>query len=791
MTNRSRWMRARCLATCAAVALVMGVVQPAEAQDWTLVGWNNLGMHCMDADFSLWAILPPYNTIHAQLIDPQGRLVRDPSAVGITVTYEGAADPDGSINTTSVGKTNFWQHMQGMFGVTIPANHGLAGSDMPGVGNPPQVMRYDAALGWFIAEGIPITPYDDGGTKNYYPLMRLVARDAGGAELARTDIVLPVSDELSCKGCHGSNTMAETQPPSGWAFDPDPEIDYRRNVLQLHDDRHLGQPLYDDALAAGGFDPLGLMASATHGKATLCATCHASEALPGTGVAGIKPLTQSVHGTHALLDDIDQGRSACYRCHPGSVTRCLRGAMGAAVAADGSLSMQCQSCHGTMRDVASPARVGWLEEPACQSCHTGTAVRNNGAIRFTSVFDASGAERQAVDATFATNPDTPGPGLSLYRFSTGHGGLKCEACHGSTHAEYPAAHRNDNLQSIAIQGHAGMLSECSSCHPASLRTTSGGPHGMHSIGNDWVAHHGDAAEGNASACRACHGSDARGTELSRVQADRVLQTDFGSKVVWRGFQVGCFMCHNGPTSESANPNRAPVVANLTLTTAPGVARAVTLVGNDADGNPLSFRIVSQPTHGTVGLSGATATYHPDTGYTGADAFTYAAWDGSTNSNLGAGSVGVDGTAPSVTPTATVPAPTRTPTRQTATPASPTRTATVARTATTAPSSTATRALTATPSATATRARTSTPTATATRVRTSTPSASPSRTPTASRPPTRTATVRATRTPTLAIVRPAATATSTIRPTRTPTVRVTRTPTVRPTRTPTIAEGDDD
>jgi len=85
------------------------------------------------------------------------------------------------------------------------------------------------------------------------------------------------------------------------------------------------------------------------------------------------------------LDDTGN-RSACYTCHPGSATKCLRGAMGAAVAADGSMAMQCQSCHGGMRDVGATTRTGWLDEPRCDSCHTGTAVRNNGQIRYTSVF---------------------------------------------------------------------------------------------------------------------------------------------------------------------------------------------------------------------------------------------------------------------------------------------------------------------------------------------------------------------------------------------------------------------
>ncbi len=727
------------------VGALFGFAAPAAAQEWTLVGWNNLGMHCMDADFSLFAILPPFNTFHVQLIDPQGRLVRDPAAAGITVTYEGVADPDGSRNTTSVGKTNFWRYAPGLFGVSLPENAGLAGFPMPGPGNIALPMRYDAASGWFIAEGVPITPYDDAGRKNYYPLMRLVARDRNGVVLTHTDIVLPVSDELSCKGCHGSGSDAAARPASGWAFDPEAERDFRINVLQLHDDRHLGETRYQNALAVGGYSPLGLLASAAHdGKATLCATCHASEALPGSGQPGIAPLTQSVHGAHVLLDDVDQGRTACYKCHPGSVTRCLRGAMGAAVAADGSLAMQCQSCHGTMRDVAATTRTGWLDEPTCQSCHTGTALRNNGAIRFTSVFAPAGGERQAVDATFATNPNTPAPGLSLYRFSTGHGGLQCAACHGSTHAEYPAAHRNDNLQNIALQGHAGMLSECASCHPAGLDSVSGGPHGMHSIGNRWVDQHGSAAEdGGAAACRACHGADYRGTELSRVQADRILQTDFGSKVVWRGFQVSCFMCHNGPNSEDASPNRPPVVSDLAVATATGVALPVALGASDADGNPLSLRIVAQAEHGTVGLTGTTATFHPDPGYSGADRFTYAAWDGATNSNLGTVSITVGGAPPlpSATPSWT-PLPSQRP--------SATATATPPRssTSTRSPTVAATPVRSATAARTPTLARTATPTrrATVTRTATATRRATATRTPSAS--PTRTRTLRQTRTPTV-------------------------------------------
>ena len=195
-------------------------------------------------------------------------------------------------------------------------------------------------------------------------------------------------------------------------------------------------------------------------KPILCAACHASEALGAGSYSNILPLTASVHSFHAgvtapgttnRLDDVNF-RSACYLCHPGSTTKCLRGAMGGAIAVDGSMEMQCQSCHGNMSTVGSTNRVGWFMEPKCQSCHSGTATSNNGQIRYTTCFtNSTYGERIAVNQTFATISNTPAGGLSLYRFSAGHGGLQCEACHGSTHAEFPSTHFSDNLRNLRFR----------------------------------------------------------------------------------------------------------------------------------------------------------------------------------------------------------------------------------------------------------------------------------------------------------------------------------------------------
>ena len=373
---------------------------------------------------------------------------------------------------------------------------------------------------------------------------------------------------------------------------------------------------------------------------------------PGHGIDGIKPLTEAVHGLHAgvvnesltTLDDVGN-RTSCYVCHPGFDTQCLRGAMGKAIGADGQFSMDCQSCHGEHSAVGDPDRVGWLEQPECSNCHTGTATNNNGQIRYTSAFDdATGELRNAVSDVFATTPDVPAQGFSLYRFSSSHGGLQCSACHGPPHAIYPTNFANDNVQNELIQGHGGTLTDCTACHAELEDDEVDGPHGMHPVSSKWVRdNHKNEAEHNLAQCMECHGADSRGTVLSYAQGERTYDTQFGQKHFWEGFRVSCYACHDGPDDDDPIDNAPPVVPDRSLSTPNDVPLAVTLNGTDADGDNLSFRIVSQPARGTVGLVGDSATYFPEAGYLGSASFTYAAWDGKTNSNLG--SVTVTSTAP--------------------------------------------------------------------------------------------------------------------------------------------------
>jgi hypothetical protein len=614
---------------------------------WTITGWNNLGMHCMDDDYSVFSILPPFNTINVQLMDAQGHLVTNPT--GLTLTYEAVADPLGSINSTSAGKTNFWAYAPALFGANLLPDQGLAGKNMPGPANVPQPMDWDANFRWFNATGIPITPLDDRQSTNTYPLMKLSAKNAAGATLATVNVVLPVSSEVDCRGCHAPGSNPKAMPAAGWIETGDGKRDHRLNILLLHDEKNLGSPLYAQALLDKQLLSEGLYQTVIQrGTPILCASCHASEALGTGGYPGVKPLTSSVHGFHAdVLDpktqltlDSSANRTSCYQCHPGSTTKCLRGAMGSAVAPDGSMAMQCQSCHGSMSVVGAVTRTGWLDEPNCQSCHTGTATSNNGQIVYNSVFDRPGHERLPVNLTFATNPNTPAVGKSLFRFSQGHGGLQCEACHGSTHAEFPTSTDNDNLASKQLQGHIGKLAECTTCHATMPNTVTGGPHGLHPLGQSWTSTHQDLVEhGGALNCQTCHGADFRGTRLSRAQGDRVLALEeSGSKRFWRGQTIGCYDCHNGPNGEEGPGRRPPVVRNGTLLALRDQPKSLPLAGTGA----LSWRIVSQPVHGTVGLVGTVATYFPEPGFVGSDSFTFAASNGFVESNLGATKIRVSG-----------------------------------------------------------------------------------------------------------------------------------------------------
>ena len=500
---------------------------------FALFAWGELGMHCMDEDYATFSLLPPYNTLKAQLLvkGESPRIVNE----GVTITYEALAKNDGSINTSSSGKSNFWQYTDKLFpGVTLSNDAGLAGKNTQST--TPQAMDYNGTYNLYVAEGIPTTPVNDAGGNDEYPLVKVVAKNKNGQTLAETVTTLAVSSEMSCAKCHTDNASV------------------RMDVLIKHDNLHHNAVTDNlSALQAKGYDynTSGLATTAQAGTPILCVACHTSNILPGSGISGIKPLTEAIHHAHAsrklpgestTLND-SRNRNSCYACHPGESTKCLRGAMGHAVDENGTSLIQCQSCHGTMEAVASSSRQGWIDEPSCQACH-------QEGNRFTAaVTDMNtGTLRSAIDLRFGTEKETDSNNTKLYKHSLGHGGVACSACHGSQHAIYPSTVADENRQSIDHQGYEGTIRECGVCHADKVSSTtfSSGPHGLHPHNQHWVDTHGTVILRHTTEnCKACHGNNQNGTALSKASASRTFKLGVTNRYVHidAGEVVGCTTCH--------------------------------------------------------------------------------------------------------------------------------------------------------------------------------------------------------------------------------------------------------
>ena len=78
-------------------------------------------------------------------------------------------------------------------------------------------------------------------------------------------------------------------------------------------------------------------------------------------------------------------------------------------------------------------------------------------------------------------------------------------------------------------------------------------------------------------------------------------------------------------------NNPPVAGNATVTTAEDKAKSITLNGSDVDGDPLTYAVVTQPTHGSLSGTAPNLTYRPGTNFFGSDSFTFRVSDGMTNS----------------------------------------------------------------------------------------------------------------------------------------------------------------
>lgn len=347
--------------------------QRAKEPAYVMIGFNDLGMHCMNQDFSEICILPPFNNLHAQII----RRGAEPSIMrsGFTVTYSIAN------NTNSTTKTNFWDYDQALFGVNLAPNVGLTGNGLSGT------MTVDTVTRQYVTTGIPVTPVLDDGTPNAYP--QAVIRATGRDKLI-TSTVIPVSWEISCNLCH--------IPEQGESVATD--------ILRDHDRLH-GTTLVNE-------------------KPVLCARCHADPALGTAGSPGVSKMSTAMHGAHATRMGQANLTNPCYACHPGIQTDCQRDV-------HKTRGIECTTCHGGMAAVGDPNRMPWVDEPKCGSCH----VRNGWDFEEPGKnFKESRGHGGVQCATCHGSPHVIAPStneadnLQMKRIQGRAGTLnKCEVCH--------------------------------------------------------------------------------------------------------------------------------------------------------------------------------------------------------------------------------------------------------------------------------------------------------------------------------------------------------------------------
>ncbi len=75
------------------------------------------------------------------------------------------------------------------------------------------------------------------------------------------------------------------------------------------------------------------------------------------------------------------------------------------------------------------------------------------------------------------------------------------------------------------------------------------------------------------------------------------------------------------------PNQAPTANPQSLSTDEDTPLDIILTGSDPDCNPLTYSVVSSPSHGTLGGIAPNLTYTPTANYNGADSLTFVANDG--------------------------------------------------------------------------------------------------------------------------------------------------------------------
>ncbi len=436
----------RSLAAFAATTLIAGA---AYAATYKVIARNDLGMHCACPTFDGFLLLPPYNTLRAQVImvDPS---MMDGSA-GLTVSYSMAEETDASLQADpyySSWITNAPRLFPGFQPVVGGKVKGITGNGISGT------MTYDSVTRSFNATGIPAYPVTTGNpakdimtdpfggpNRDPYLTANITVKDSSGATVATTSTVVPVAFGGCCT-CHLPLAQQNGYPATAaGSF---------KYLGKLH-----GQN--SSKIDLSYLDPTGRGV----GGPVRCSWCHWDPAmgesaapglakvwpnyviLPGAGFTrtdvkiSSRSFSDVLHKYHAqntkVLTQFDPNiANNCYACHPGNGASCYRGAH------KGKTAIWCIDCHGnlTQRIATNQMAQPWQQStlPTCFGPSPG----------ITSAFACHPRDNNVTNGW---------PGVfGKFINSRGHeGSVLCDSCHGSPHGEMPSLLAADNVQNQTQQ----------------------------------------------------------------------------------------------------------------------------------------------------------------------------------------------------------------------------------------------------------------------------------------------------------------------------------------------------
>jgi len=423
---------------------------------------NDLGMHCVCPSFSKFMILPPYNTIRAQVIRKGGE---DPQVLGassgIRVAYSFTENTDASLGADPNYKD--WMANAPKLGFkAYPVKDSNGHIQSPITGAKLSGNMTAKSPGWWEAVGIPVYPDASnlstakpmvdplgGPNRNPYLTGNIKVYNNSNTLLAQTSVTVPTAFG-GCCSCH------------------------------LNVATQLGYP----GTSQGSFEAMGFLHSANESGIDIsqidpdgdgvpgpirCSQCHVDPAMgektaPGGYKLNGKTLPVSrytfsdvLHRFHAqdgmVLAQYDPNIAKnCYQCHPGNGINCYRDHH-TNKSMNGSTKLWCTDCHGDLnqrvaqKQLTNPWSVATL--PKCTKCHTGTGE----------------------------NPTLGVFGGSFLNSATHGGPLLCSTCHGSPHALNPSTLGHDNLQNAALQGgDTRAIGICNVCHTGRSSTYGTPPH---------------------------------------------------------------------------------------------------------------------------------------------------------------------------------------------------------------------------------------------------------------------------------------------------------------------------